>query len=46
MIVLAARLRTKPFRPGIFLAGLLGRFDADFLGVGFGAPGAPDWYIL
>jgi hypothetical protein len=46
MIVLAARLRTKLFRPGILLTGLLGRLDTDFLGVGFSAPGAPDWYIL
>jgi len=46
MIMLPARLRPQPPGPGIFLAGLFGWLQANFLCVILGAPGTPDWYMF
>ena len=46
MIVLSADLHVQPFGPGIFLAGLFRRLNADLLCVGLSALGTPDRYIF
>ena len=46
MIVLSADLHVQPFGPGIFLAGLLRRLNADLLCVGLSTLGTPDWYVF
>jgi len=46
MIVLTGCLCAQSFGPGVFLARLFRRFYANFLGIRFGTPGAPDRNIL
>jgi hypothetical protein len=46
MIMLAAHFGAQAFCPRVFLASLLGRFDADFFSVLLGLAGPPDGYVL
>jgi hypothetical protein len=46
MIVLAGGLCAQSFGPWVFLARLFRRFYANFLGIRFGTPGAPDRNIF